>query len=1136
MKKVFFILAAVSLASACSNPVLKWIDTPTGKTTSLGGDGRVAGPADSKEIVSFTFGLEGEKDFVSNTPGSGGIYPILVLLSGGTSRAGLSPSITFRGKSLDPPSGAAGNFSASVSSPVIYTVSAEDGSQRKYGVTVYVPDNTSREIIRFAVDVSGLTAEGLINQEAGTIAVSVPAGTNTGFLSAQVVHTGIFFEDPLGGRHPEETFTFTGDFSAPRQLKVVARNLISEKIYTVTVTREKSHDKEITVFSLNSISGQDVIIGGAPRPDGKYPILVLVPGDPVLSGLAPFISYTGASVSPGPETALDFGRPETYTVTAEDRSTRDYVVTVIKKGNDDATARITGFYFKTPLVEGLIDETAKTIALTVPFGTALNALVPEIYYTGSSVSPLDGQPKDFTGSDSPGAGVEYTVRSRDGTKTEKYKVHVFTAPAPSAPGIDVPGVPGETVKTGTGGDGKYTVIVELPVFINNPTVNINYQGGGSTVITPGTVINNNNTVIWTGDTNEYNVIVISPPENPPGPPNSSGASIDAFYFSSPAAIGEIGATDGSDGAGTDTDPYAIRVKVPYGTNLQNLTATVCYTGREIAGIPGSNPLADGPRSFLNPLVYTVVAANDTETVPNRKYYQVTVEAVKSGARAITAFAFNGVAETSAVISAMPNAGGEYPILITVPDTTILDSLTPVITHTGKEIVPLSNGGNTLSPPSPEFPKTVEESAPVNFSASATVPVKYTVTAENDETRTYAVTVRHAETTDDPEITGFYFTDPLAAGVIHEDLNTITVTAPSGTSRGSLRPTVYFTGKSVNPGSGTAVNFTGPVDYTVTGMSGKTRSYKVTVNIVPSSAKDITGFKFPGVPNTETIIGATPDADGTCPVSVRVPAGTDLSNLAPEIEHTGVSINPAGGTALNFTNPLTYTVQAEDGSSKTYTVRVYAADNDAKLITSFIFEEVPLTGGGVIRVVASIDQTAHTIRAEVPHTADLVTNWTPTLTWIGKSVAGPSGGEKTANPFTDTARNFSSSQTYTVTAQDNGTLPYTVTVILQSAVTITFTGEKDMTVIAGNTFDQSTGVITVTVNAYDENTNSGGLRSPYEWFVDGVKQPVSPLDTVFNLSVGDGSLAPGRHEIMVSGMKGGLHYSGKLYFVVAGGGL
>jgi hypothetical protein len=192
----------------------------------------------------------------------------------------------------------------------------------------------------------------------------------------------------------------------------------------------------------------------------------------------------------------------------------------------------------------------------------------------------------------------------------------------------------------------------------------------------------------------------------------------------------------------------------------------------------------------------------------------------------------------------------------------------------------------------------------------------------------------------------------------------------------------------------------------------------------------------------------------------------------------------------------------------------------------VFEEVPLTGGGTVRAVASIDQAALTITAEVPSAA-VITALRPTFTYIGRSIAGPSGGDKTANPFTDTPRNFSGDQIYTVKDQSGAGQSYTVTVIRKSVVGVNFTGEADSAIIANNTFNQSTGVITVTVD-------TAAVALPYEWYLDGVKQPVPNTQTVFTLGVGDGTFIPGRHEITVSARKGGLHYTGKVYFTVSGG--
>jgi len=57
------------------------------------------------------------------------------------------------------------------------------------------------------------------------------------------------------------------------------------------------------------------------------------------------------------------------------------------------------------------------------------------------------------------------------------------------------------------------------------------------------------------------------------------------------------------------------------------------------------------------------------------------------------------------------------------------------------------------------------------------------------------------------------------------------------------------------------------------------------------------------------------------ILIAVPYGTLLTKMAPEIKIKAKSISPASGTVLDFTNPVTFTVTAENGTTKTYTAVV-----------------------------------------------------------------------------------------------------------------------------------------------------------------------------------------------------------------------
>lgn len=83
--------------------------------------------------------------------------------------------------------------------------------------------------------------------------------------------------------------------------------------------------------------------------------------------------------------------------------------------------KITAFSFTVSgtVVAGTIDDTEHTVAITVPYGTAVTALEPTIAVsTGATVSPTSGTAEDFT------SAVTYTVTAEDAETTQDYTVTV----------------------------------------------------------------------------------------------------------------------------------------------------------------------------------------------------------------------------------------------------------------------------------------------------------------------------------------------------------------------------------------------------------------------------------------------------------------------------------------------------------------------------------------------------------------------------------------------------------------------------------------------------------------------------------------------------------------------------------------
>lgn len=104
----------------------------------------------------------------------------------------------------------------------------------------------------------------------------------------------------------------------------------------------------------------------------------------------------------------------------------------------------------------------------------------------------------------------------------------------------------------------------------------------------------------------------------------------------------------------------------------------------------------------------------------------------------------------------------------------------------------------------------------------------------------------------------------------------------------------------------------------------------------SSEKQITGFQFLAEANetlSEDIVGSINQNDLT--INVTLPHGTNIMALIPEVEvSTAATYIPAG--AQNFTDPVTYTVTAEDGTEAEYIVIVAVEPANEAQIISFSF--------------------------------------------------------------------------------------------------------------------------------------------------------------------------------------------------------
>ncbi|MBR5983111.1 MAG: fibronectin type III domain-containing protein, partial [Bacteroidales bacterium] len=178
----------------------------------------------------------------------------------------------------------------------------------------------------------------------------------------------------------------------------------------------------------------------------------------------------------------------------------------------------------------------------------------------------------------------------------------------------------------------------------------------------------------------------------------------------------------------------------------------------------------------------------------------------------------------------------------------------------------------------------------------------------------------------------------------------------------------------------------------------------------STAAEITAFSF--AEEAEAADIDSEHATVNCLVSYSTES---LNGLIPTIAVSeNASISPESRVAQDFSSPVTYTVTAEDGTTtKEWTVNVnkVATASTAKDILSFTFNNQ--------QGEAVIDAENHTVLAYAPWNYDFTTNIAPTIT------VSPLA---TIYPVSDSAINFASPVTYTVTAEDESTQDWTVTIV------------------------------------------------------------------------------------------------------------
>lgn len=384
----------------------------------------------STDASITSFEIEGKPGVITEG-GEGGENTITVTVPNGMPLTNLTPTVTMaEGATLLAPN-LPTTLVEGVKQP--FTVMAEDGKTTKtYYVTVNYGDvgaaGAELDVNSIKLQNSVLNATDILEKKvtkasdgATEILLTVNAGVDTSkmYLSASLSYKATS-NPSLDGKK-------VMDFSDWKTFTVTSSDKTVQNTYRIKVVSKAQ--AEITSFRVQAVGEwYNGVIDNA-----KSTITVTGVDDSKLTStkLVTDIEFTGKTCSPTSGIAVDFANAATFTLGGDnDLASRTYTVTVLNKsgqpisakgggGNDTpatSTAKITGFSVLG--VDGVIDQSAGIITVTLPVGTNVAAVAPVVTVpAGAVVSPVSGEVVNLT------SPLTYTVTL--GAESKSYTVTVI---------------------------------------------------------------------------------------------------------------------------------------------------------------------------------------------------------------------------------------------------------------------------------------------------------------------------------------------------------------------------------------------------------------------------------------------------------------------------------------------------------------------------------------------------------------------------------------------------------------------------------------------------------------------------------------------------------------------------------------
>ncbi|MCK4500115.1 lamin tail domain-containing protein, partial [Candidatus Babeliales bacterium] len=714
-----------------------------------------------------------------------------------------------------------------------------------------------------------------------------------------------------------------------------------------------------------------------------------------------------------------------YTVTAEDATDQIWTVTVTVASND--SKELTAFSIVDPSVNGVITELDHTVAVEVPYGTDVTALVATFATTGQEVKvgatvQVSGTtPNDFT------SPVTYTVVAADASEQD-YIVTVSITPGNTDATLSDLTVDGTTVTGFDAATLDYNVELPYGTTVEPVVAATTTDANANTDITQATDVE--------GDLAARTATVVVTAED--GTTTKTYTVVFSIEPNDDATLSDLTVDNGTLVPAFDAATYAYTVELPFGTTVEPVVAAT-------KNDPNANDVITQATNVEGDLAArtatVVVTAEDgtTEltydvifTIGEEKhlFFSEYIEGDGGNNKALEIYNGTGAdVDLHNYVIRINSNGSVWTSFFDFPvGTTLANDDVYVIAHSaaiteilevtdsivldpyggGTSYVAVFNGDDVRALCKVEGTDTTiidiigrydqvdpgsgwDVAGVTNATQNHTLLRKQEITEGNADWDAAAGTntddsewiVKDANYFDDlgshgpktgTDILTFSLAEQTGAATINATAHTVDIEVALATPVTALVATFTLSdsaaakvGATDQVSATTPNDFTSPVTYTITAEDGVTiQDWTVTVINAPAllTENDILTYSFPEETGPATIDTSAHTVD------IEVANGTNLTTLVATFTLSPLASAEVGGipqvsgvTVNDFTSPVTYTIIAEDSTTQDWLITVTEYILSSET-DILTYSFAEQTGP------ATIDTVTHTVEIEVVYGTDL----------------------------------------------------------------------------------------------------------------------------------------------------------------------